>query len=317
MNIGMIGAGAWAGDIATCLSGMRGVTIAGVQNRTPEKAEQLAHRYGISKVYPTVEALCESADVDAVMVLTHESAHLEGVLCALNAGKHVFVEKPMADSSESAAQMVEAARQADRILMPGHIVRFTSQCRAAKSRADQSGRVRAIRCFQHRTKDMYATYCKPHLAFSLMIHHLDQCLWLTGCPVSEVSTVERFDLGEGYPSSVWATLQFENGAVATLQSGWVLDGPDPIFFEDGIEIVTDQDRISIRFNDDYEVRTPSGIHRSDVCYEPALRQELEYWLRCIENGEQPSTITAKDGVEAVALAERVVAAGEASGPGNG
>ena len=87
--------------------------------------------------------------------------------------------------------------------------------------------------------------------------------------------------------------------------------------KDDIEIVTDQERISIRFNDDYEVRTPSGIHRSDVCYEPALRQELEYWLRCIENGEQPSTITAQDGVEAVALAERVVAAGEASGPGNG
>ena len=312
MNIGIIGAGAWAGDIAACLSSMRGVTMAAIQNRTPEKAERLAQRYGIAKVCPSVEALCEAVDVDAVMVLTHESAHLEGTLCALNAGKHVFVEKPMADSAESAAQMTAAARQAERILMPGHIVRFTSQCQAAKRRVDQAGRVRAIRCYQHRTKAMYPTYCKPHLGLSLMIHHLDLCRWWTGCPVSEVSTLERFDLGEDYPSCVWATLQFENGAVATLQSGWVLDGPEPIFFEDGIEIVTDDERITIRFNEGYEARTPSGIQRSDVCYDSALRLELEYWLQCIENGEQPATITAQDGVEAVALAERVIAAGKSS-----
>ena len=59
--------------------------------------------------------------------------------------------------------------------MPGYIVRFTAQCQAVKRRLADGDPVRAIRCYQHRAKILYATYCKPHIAMSMMIHHLELC----------------------------------------------------------------------------------------------------------------------------------------------
>ena len=175
INLGIIGAGAWASVVLECLSGIRGVRVTAIQNRSTDKAKVLADRHGIPNVLPSFEVLCTSRDVDAVMVLTHESAHLEPTLCALDAGKHVLVEKPMADTLEAAQTMADRAAQTNRILMPGHIVRFTAQCQAVKRRLADGDPVRAIRCYQHRTKTLYATYCKPHIAMSMMIHHLELC----------------------------------------------------------------------------------------------------------------------------------------------
>ena len=315
-RIGIIGAGAWAAEVLACLQQMRRVRVTGIYNRTLQKATQLAERFGVDRVFERLEALCAAPDVDAVMVLTHESAHLEPTIRALEAGKHVFVEKPMADTVEAARRMAEAARQSRRILMPGHLLRFTEQCRAVKLQLDQAGPVRAIRCHQHRTKSLYATYCKPHIALSLLIHHLDLCRWLIGCKAERVMTWERFHLGPDYPSSVWAVLEFENAAVATLQSGWVLGGQQPSFWEDQIEVLTDEERMTLAFNEGCEIRGGSALAWPDVSYGPALRAEMEHWLAQVEGQTPAVVVSADDGVEAVALASRVIVAGTGSRPPN-
>ena len=213
----------------------------------------------------------------------------------------------MADRSDAAWAMVKHARKANRILMPGHVVRFTAQCRAVRSALERDASpVRAIRCYQHRTQDRYTTYCKPHLAMKLMIHQLDLCRWFADSPVSRVTAKERFFLGDDYPSSLWAALEFENGGIATLQTGWLLTGSQPGFWEDGLEIITDKRRFTIAFNEGYETRGPEGVERPDVFYDPALHMELDYWASCVEHEREPEVVTPEDGAEAVALAERVI-----------
>src|SRR6202023_372625 len=80
---------------------------------------------------------------DAVSVVTTEDQHLEPVLSALEHGKHVFVEKPLATRLADAEKMLEAARQTDLILMPGHILRFETKYATVKEKL-QSGRLGRI-----------------------------------------------------------------------------------------------------------------------------------------------------------------------------
>lgn len=316
LNVAVIGTGWWGGVLVEFLAGIRNVKVSAVQNRTIDRARQLAAQYEIPTVCGSVEELCCLPDLDGVIIATHESMHLQQTICALDAGKHVFVEKPMADGSEDAFEMARHARRRQLILMPGHVVRFTAQCRAVKKALAAAGApVLAIRCYQHRTRDRYETYCKPHLAMKLMIHQLDLCRWFADAPVAKVRARERYFLGPDYPSSLWAMLEFESGGIATLETGWLLTGTQPGFWEDGLEVITEENRFTIAFNDGYEVRGPDGVARPDVFYDPALHLELDYWLGCVEHGREPDVVTPEDGAEAVLLAERVIAAARAESNG--
>src|SRR5437868_8839733 len=234
LQLGLVGAGAWSWEVAAALSEMRGVQIAAISNRTVEKAEAVAQKYQIPNIFDDYRQVCEMPELDGILVLTHESAHLQPALLALDAGKSVFLEKPMADSAASAWQIAEHARKANQFLLPGHVLRFESRCRAAQARLADSGPVRSIRCYQHRPKRSYANYCAPHVALSVMIHHLDLCRWFCNSEVAAIESKESFNLGKDHPSNFWVRLEFQNGCVATLESGWIFDSDCPSFEEDGI-----------------------------------------------------------------------------------
>jgi len=307
LQLGIVGAGAWACEVVPVLASIRGVRIAAISNRTIEKAHPLAEQFRIPQVFDDYRKVCEMSELNGVLVLTHETAHLGPSLLALDAGKSVFVEKPMADTGAAAREIAQRARSTGQLLMPGHVLRFESRCRAAKARLTNTGPVRSIRCFQHRPKRTYPTYCAPHVAFSLMIHHLDLCRWFADSPVVFVESRERFHLGKDYPSNFWVSLEFENGCVATLESGWVFDSDYPSFEEDGIEIATERERILLNWpSNGCEVRYGHALERIDNSYALALRTELEHWVSCIGTTNVSEVISPEEGAEAVALAERAV-----------
>jgi predicted dehydrogenase len=88
--------------------------------RDGAKAEDYAHRHGVKKWYDTASDLITDPDVNAIYVATPPSSHEEYTLAALNAGKPVYVEKPMALNAPSAARMVEAANRANQKLVAAH-----------------------------------------------------------------------------------------------------------------------------------------------------------------------------------------------------
>ena len=307
LQLGLVGAGAWAWDVAAALAEMRGVRMAAISNRTIGKAQAVAGKYHIPHIFDDYRAVCQMPELDAVLVLTHESAHLEPAVLALEAGKSVFLEKPMAHTAAAAREISQCARQSGQFLMPGHVLRFESRCRTAKARLAKAGAVRSIRCFQHRPKSAYPAYCSPHIAFSLMVHHLDLCRWFVDSPLLAIQSRERFHLGKEYPSSFWVSLEFENECVATLESGWVFDSGSPSFEEDGIEIIAERERILLNFpSNGCEVRRGTAFERIDNSYSLALRFELEHWVACIGKTTVSPLISPEEGAEAVALAERAV-----------
>lgn len=129
---GVIGTG-YMGKLAARLAQtVPGCRLAGVYNRTASTAAELAQELGCEH-YASLDALLADPAVDAVVVATANHAHLEPVLAAAQAGKHIFLEKPMALNVADCYRMIEACKQAGVTLFLGHCQRFIPGVRTARA----------------------------------------------------------------------------------------------------------------------------------------------------------------------------------------
>ena len=125
LRIGLIGAGEFArATIAQALTALDGVEIAAVAARSGPSAESLAARVGAARATTDWHDIVAADDIDAVVVATPHAEHAAVAVAALAAGKHVFVEKPLALNTEELRAVVAAAESADGILLVGHNRRF-------------------------------------------------------------------------------------------------------------------------------------------------------------------------------------------------
>ena len=116
--------------------------VTALSRRDLEKARASASEYNIPLAFDSAESLCRSSEVDAVLVTTPNSLHLEDVLLALRCGKPVLCEKPMGVNADECRQMVEAARSAGLLLGVAQVFRFESSTARLRERvaAGQIGR---------------------------------------------------------------------------------------------------------------------------------------------------------------------------------
>lgn len=120
LSIAAVGCGAMAHVHLSVLAGDPRVRLVAVHDAVPEKAATVAERFQIPRVHKTYAELLRDADVDLVLVLLPHDLHFGYSLEALQAGKHVVCEKPLATSMLEANQLVAAAEQARRYLLPVH-----------------------------------------------------------------------------------------------------------------------------------------------------------------------------------------------------
>ncbi len=133
LGIGVIGCGKLGSAHAAALAGLDDAELRGLSDPSISAAENLRDRIGIdAAVHPEPEALLARDDIDAVWIATPNDSHLPLTLAALSAGKHVFVEKPLARTSAECADLVAAARASDRLVMVGYKLRFFSLVQRAK-----------------------------------------------------------------------------------------------------------------------------------------------------------------------------------------
>jgi predicted dehydrogenase len=138
VGIGLIGAG-MIGQLAhlknfTSLPNCEVVAIAELR---PELGQQAANRFGVPKVYANHHELLADPDVDAVVVVTRRQATGSIVLDALNAGKHVLSEKPMAHSYAQGQRLVDAAKQSGKLYSVGYMKRHDIGVENAKARIEK------------------------------------------------------------------------------------------------------------------------------------------------------------------------------------
>jgi UDP-N-acetylglucosamine 3-dehydrogenase len=308
LRVGLVGCGSFGESHLATFAGIPYAEVVAVTDIDLGRATKLAARYNIPKVAKDLQELCGLPDIDAINVVTTESQHLEPVLLALEKGKHVFVEKPMATTVEDGQKMLDAARKAGLILMPGHVCRFETKYATVKEQLSSGklGPIVSITARQNRPKGLAATYKRTHQALVCCIHDIDLMLWYTGKKVKRVRGYEvQLEKGTG-ADLTWGVLEFVGGALGFVQTMWLLPDKAQVV-DDSMQVITTAGVANIDVHSGLTFWKEEGQEIPEVSYEPrlrgavfgALREELSYFALCALEGKQPSVITAEDGLEAL------------------
>jgi predicted dehydrogenase len=206
IRIGVFGVGHFGRFHALKLAA-RGV-LSGVHDADPQRAAAIAAECGA----PALDAAGLIAASDAVMVTVPTAHHHAYALQAIAAGRHVFVEKPIAATTAQAEAIISAARDRGLVLQVGHIERYSAAIRTLRATGAEAGALafEATRVAPFRPRSLDVS-----VVLDLMIHDLDLVLTLAGSPLREVRAVGRRVMSD-HPDFVVAQLGFESGAAATV-----------------------------------------------------------------------------------------------------
>ena len=206
----MIGVGSLGKEHARIYSELAAsgqVEFAGVHDISAEQARKIAQKYNVPAFASPAEA---AAAADALNIVTPTTTHYEYAKALLEQGKHVLVEKPMTDSSEQAADLVQLALEKNSILQVGHVERFNPIFKYLEIAAPAPRFIET-----HRLSPFPARSTDIGVVLDLMIHDLDVVLAFVKSPVTSVDGVGIPVLSKSEDIAN-ARLRFANGCVANL-----------------------------------------------------------------------------------------------------
>jgi predicted dehydrogenase len=323
VKVGVIGVGFMGEFHVRVLLEMPGVDLVGIADNNQERAKEIASKYQIGSYYTKPEDLCQQ--VEAVVIASPEMAHEEHAVSVLQAGCHVFLEKPLADTLEAGQAIFDQAAKSDRLFMMGYILRFDPRYIKGKEAMAQLGKITALHARRRGSIEVPQRVVGwSHPLFYMGVHDLDMLRWYTEDEVSEVYSMASFKLLDGKkPDVVVATLRFRSGAVATVEINWILppefktplESKIEVFGEGGMVLVESLDQ-GVRYclrETGYEF--PDALHWPELHgrIEGDLKRELEHFIRCVRTGEQPM-VTAKDGLESLKIALAIMESIETGKP---
>ncbi len=310
VRIGLVGLGAFGERHLAVLANLPNARVTALCSRTPERAAALASRYGVARCYTDYRDLVADPEVDAVDVCTRDWEHVEPSVAAAAAGKHIFLEKPIAGSLADGEKILAAAEKAGVILMVGHILRFDERHLWLKQQIDagELGKLGSMHLKRNVTRRNYYSGRAVSPILGSHVHDIDLALWLSGESVVELYTAKGHTLGGQMLDVAWTILRFGSGLVAACQTVWLLPHGAPRIYDSYLEVAgtrgtvqIDSTNTGVRLWTDERALHPD-TSTIDGIPGGALRAELEYFVSCVEQGRQPARITTKEAWEAFRLA---------------
>jgi predicted dehydrogenase len=276
--------------------------------------------------YPHIEHTTEldevlkNSEVEGVVLATPISTHGNLGRTILRAGKHLFVEKPLAESVESARALIKTAEENDRVLMVGHTFEYSPPVTKIKE-IIESGEVGKIFFISSTRVNLGLHQRDASVIWDLAPHDLSILIHWLGEKPSRVTTVGRDCVNSGQPDVAFISLEFPSGVVCTLEVAWlapsklrrtaIVGEKQMIVYDDteNIEKVKVYDQ-GVQINDprtfgEYQLtyRTGSIVSPRLKNVEP-LRDEMSHFLDCIKTGATPKT----DGHSGLRVVEALEAA---------
>lgn len=322
---GIIGVGRFGLLHAKTLQSLPGVELAALCNRHPQRLASAAAGLGVSRTYTDYRRLLEEADVEAVSITTHWQEHFEIALAALQSGKHVLLEKPMAATLEQCRRLVAAADQAAGQFMVGHICRFDPRASLAHQAIAAGDIGRPVSLYARRNLPRAPGWLRLDKISPLMgdgVHDVDLMLWFTDRFPTRVYARQVRWGGFRYPDLSWAMLEFGDEAIGIVETNWSLPENVPTVIDARLEIVGTAGMLAIDCSQTgLSILNQAGLKMRDTDYWPeqhgavsgALRDELSYFAECIRSQRRPAVITPREAARAVAVievAERSAETGE-------
>lgn len=187
--------------------------------RDEQRGEEFRRRHPGVWVEPDFDVALADPRIEAVAVATPPHTHYALVRRALEAGKHVLVEKPLARTSEEAATLVALADELGLVLMPGHTFVYSPSVNKVRDliQSDQLGEI----YFATSSRMNLGLYQRDGVVLDLAPHDLSILLHWLNKPLVEVSATGRSVYQEGVHETAFLTLRFEGGTQANVQLSWL------------------------------------------------------------------------------------------------
>lgn len=305
IKIAHIGYGYWGRNLARNLADLE--LLETVADNQPQVAGEIKQVFGFEP--RSVLEVLQDSRIDAVTIATPAETHKEIALEALARGKHVFVEKPLTLSEEDSLSVIDAAKQADRQLMVGHLLQYHPIFRKLKALVD-IGKVGSLQYVYSNRMSLGKFRTEEDVLWSFAPHDLSMILSLTGSPPDVVSAQ-----GAAYytPGIVdWATVQlkFPKGVCGHVQVSWlhpfkeqrlvVIGTKGMLVFEDS-EAEWSKKLAFYPHGIDVSGLIPvprkADVEHIAVDRAEPLREELQHFVDCVVHNRKPLT----DGLEGLAV----------------
>ncbi len=311
VKYGVIGLGWFGEKHCEALAGIPNCELYALCTRTESRLVEVAERFGVAKTYTDYHAMLADPELQAVSVVTMWDQHVAPAVAALEAGKHVFCEKPMASTVADCDAIVNAARAAAGYYMTGHICRFNPRYAAAKQAIDEGRIGRIVSLYARRNIPQWVSAgVLPKIGPIIGdgVHDTDLMLWYTGAKVVSAYAQTTDLRGLGNPDIGWTMYRLDSGATAVLEDVWYLPDTTAMQIDERMEIIGTEGSIHVHeTHPNFSVCDKSGWHSPDTTYWPelhgiragALREELSYFVTCAQQGTPPAIITPEESRAAV------------------
>ena len=321
LKIGIIGVGRLGYEHACNIANrVPGSELVAIADKNFDRAKQVAEELGVTAVYQDPKALCEDPNVEAVAIVTNTDSHVDMIQLAMDANKHVFCEKPLADTVEKCKKAEEiVAAHPDLIFMLGFMRRYDHSYQIAKKKMENGdiGDVILVRCYSQDPISIiegtleYAPRSGGQF-IDMSIHDFDLIRWLTGSEPKKLWAIggcyefkQYKDWDDG--DNVSGLMQMENETMAFFFAGRAAAHGSAV----ETEIIGTRGTLriaSVPTDSLVEVMSEHGVCRE--CYQDFISRwhdayvtEMEEFCDCVATGRK-ATPGVIDGTQSTKIAFR-------------
>lgn len=220
LRLAVLGGGHWGPHLIRNFSDHPESSVRVVVEPRAERRAALAQRFPGVALEPDARTALTDPEVDAVVIATPTSTHFELVLAALEAGKHVFVEKPLTDSTGDARKLCELADERRLVLMVGHVFLFNPAVREAK-RLINAGELGDVYYASMLRTNLGPVRTDVDAGWDLASHDVSIAnFWLNATPLA-VSCRGGSWLNGGIDDTVFATFDYPDGVLVHVHASWL------------------------------------------------------------------------------------------------
>jgi predicted dehydrogenase len=309
LRVGQAGLGEWGKNLARNFAEL--TDLAWLCDPANGKRAEFEARYPQARWAEAFEEMLGDPEVDAIVVATPVPTHYELAKAALEAGKHVFVEKPPAMTTTEIDELVALARERDLVLMPGHLLLYHPGVIKLKELVDEGALGDVLMVYGNR-QNLGVIRKHENALWSLGVHDLSVILYLLDEDPSEAVAHGQSLLKTGVEDVVFCYLQFPSGRIAHMHLSWLdphkkremtVVGTEKMAVFDDMELdrkVTVYEKSPWKPVDSYgEWQTRTGdIHMPKIATDEPLKLECREFLRLVA-GEGDRRKVAEDGARVV------------------
>jgi predicted dehydrogenase len=283
----------------------RNARVTALSRRDAGRARISAEEHGISQAFASAEELCRSPQVDAVFIATPDSCHLSDTLVALECGKPVLLEKPMAMNAAEASRMVERARARGLLLGIAQVFRFADSTRRLRQRvaAGDIGHVVFARSeFSYLVAAHSRTWihdaavaCGGPIA-DVGVHCIDALRFILDDEVARVSARARPSEFGNMEAAAVVSLEFRRSGLGAVLVSSLAEYRTPIEIVGDCGVLRADNALSVDGPVTIELRRPGGVENEQVSNQLAFARQVDSFADAVE-GRAPFPVPGEEGLK--------------------